>query len=152
MVTQVKTLDFLPEVFQTTTEAQFLAATLDQLTAQPNLRRVEGFIGQKYGYAVEPTDTYVVEPTASRANYQLDPSVVFLKQNTQTAQDFINYPGILNALGQQAANTSDNNRLFNNDFYSWDSFCSLDMLVNYSQYYWIPNGPDAVAVTTQNVY
>ena len=37
MVTKVRTIDFLPEVFRTDTNAQFLAATLDQLVQQPDL-------------------------------------------------------------------------------------------------------------------
>lgn len=152
MTTQVKTLNFLPEVFRTETNAQFFAATLDQLVAEPNLRRVEGFIGQTYGYSVEPTDTYVFEPTKARADYQLTPSVIFLKTDTQTPKDFISYSGILNSLNNQGAITNNNNRLFENEFYSWDGFVNLDMIVNYSQYYWMPNGPDSVVVTTDVVY
>jgi hypothetical protein len=152
MVTQVKSLDFLPEVFRTTTNRQFLAATLDQLIQQPDLRKVEGYIGTKYGYAVERKDQYVLEPTASRENYQLDPSVVLLKPNTQTARDFISYPGMTSALKNQGGLTDNNNRLFENQFYSWQSFINQDMIVNYSQYYWIPDGPDSVAVSTDNVY
>ena len=152
MVTQVKTLDFLPEVFRTTTNRQFLAATLDQLVQQPDLRKVEGYIGQKYGYAVERKDQYVLEPTDSRTDYQLDPAVVLLKENTQTARDFISYPGMVNALKNQGAITDNNNRLFENQFYSWQSFIDQDMIVNYAQYYWIPDGPDSVTVSTDNVY
>ena len=152
MATQVSSLDFLPEVFRTTTNRQFLAATLDQLIQQPDLRKVEGYLGTKYGYAVERTDQYVLEPTASRENYQLDPSVVLLKPNTQTARDFISYPGMTSALKNQGGLTDNNNRLFENQFYSWQSFINQDMIVNYSQYYWIPDGPDSVTVSTDNVY
>lgn len=152
MVTQVRSLDFLPEVFRTTTNRQFLAATLDQLIQQPDLRRVEGYIGQKYGSAVERKDQYVLEPTDVRTDYQLDPSVVLLKENTQTARDFISYPGMIDALQNQGAITDNNNRLFENQFYSWQSFVDQDMIVNYAQYYWIPGGPDSVTVSTDNVY
>lgn len=152
MVTKVRTLEFLPEVFRTDSNAQFLAATLDQLVQQPDLRRVEGFIGQKYGYSIEPTDRYVTEPTQIRENYQLDPSVVFLKTDTQTAKDFINYPGILDALQNNGSITDNNDRLFESEYYSWDSFSDLDKIVNYSQYYWLPYGPDAVSVSTDTVY
>lgn len=152
MVTKVRTLDFLPEVFRTDSNAQFLAATLDQLVQQPDLSRVEGFIGQKYGYSIEPTDRYVVEPSKVRYDYQMDPSVVFLKTDTQTAKDFINYPGILNALKNNGAITDNNDRLFESEYYSWESFADLDKIVNYSQYYWLPYGPDAVSVSTDTVY
>lgn len=152
MVNKVRTIDFLPEVFRTYSNRQFLDATLDVLTSQPNLRRVEGFIGEKYGYGVEPTDRYVVEPTKSRRDYQLDPSVVFLKPDTQTAKDFISYPGMLNALNLNNGNVDNPNRLFENQFYSWDPFIVYDKIVNYSMYHWLPNGPDAVPVTTNVVY
>lgn len=149
---QVRTLDFLPSIFRTETNQQFLSATLDVLVKQPNLKRVEGFIGNKYGYGVEPTDKYVVEPTKTRSDYQLDPSVVFLKPNTQTTQDFINYTGIVQALKNEGGIVDNNDRLFNEQFYSWDSFTTLDKSVNYAQYYWIPFGPDAVQLSTAPVY
>lgn len=152
MVNKVRTLEFLPEIFRTNSNRQFLGASLDLLTSQPNLRRVQGFIGEKYGYGVEPTDKYVVEPTKQRSDYQLDPGVIFLKPDTQYPQDFINYSGILTALKGQGANVTNHNRLFENEFYSWDPFIDYDKIINYSQYYWIPNGPDAVPIYNTTVY
>lgn len=152
MVNKVRTIDFLPDIFRTDTNKQFLAASLDVLTSQPDFNRVQGFIGEKYGYGVEPTDKYVVEPSKSRRDYQLDPGVIFLKSDTQTAQDFINYPGIINALANDGANVTNHDRLFNNQFYSWDPFVDYDKIVNYSQYYWIPKGPDSVIISTDLVY
>jgi hypothetical protein len=143
----VKSVEFLPEIFKTDTNRQFLSATLDVLTSQPTMSRVEGFIGNKYGYGVTPYDKYVTESSASRRNYQLDPSVIFLKPDTQKAQDFINYPGILQSLKNQGANITDNSRLFEAEFYSWDPFIDYDKIVNYAQYYWIPQGPDSIVVT-----
>ena len=152
MVNKVRTLDFLPEIFRTHTNRQFLNASLDLLVDQPDLKRVQGFIGEKYGYGIEPTDKYVVEPTKTRSDYQLDPGVIFLKKDTQTAQDFINYSGIINALRNEGADVKDHDRLWNNTFYSWDPFIDYDKIANYSQYYWIPNGPDAVPVYNTIVY
>ena len=42
--TRIRTLNFLPDIFKTTTNAQFLAATLDQIVDQPNTERIEGYI------------------------------------------------------------------------------------------------------------
>lgn len=152
MVNKVRTLDFLPEIFKTENNREFLRASLDVLTSQPDFRRVEGFIGEKYGYSIEPDDRYVVEPSKTRADYQLDPGVVFLKPETQTAQDFINYPGIINSLRNNNGNVQRHDRLFENQFYSWDPFIDYDKIVNYTQYYWIPTGPAPVPVTTNIVY
>ena len=144
MATRIRTLDFLPEIFKTTTNAQFLAATLDQLVAQPNTKKIQGCINAK--------DRYVTEPTKTRTDYQLDPGVIFLKENNSTAKDFISYPGIIDALTLEGGLTADNNRLFNNQFYSWDSFTNLDTIINFNQYYWLPEGPERVVVESNIVY
>lgn len=152
MATRIRTLDFLPEIFKTTTNAQFLAATLDQLVAQPNTERIEGYIGSKFGYGVNANDYYVTEPTKTRTDYQLDPGVVFLKENDTTAKDFISYPGIVDALTLRGGITDNNSRLFSSQIYSWDSFTDLDKIINYNQYYWIPTGPERVTVQPSAVY
>ena len=149
---RVRTLNFLPEVFQTTSNQQFLSATLDQLVNPPNLQRIQGYVGSKFGYGVNPNDYYVTEPTKTRADYQLEPGVVITKTNESVAKDFITYPGILDALKLQNGVTNDNNRLFNSEFYSWDSFTNLDKLINFNQYYWLPFGPPSVTVASQTVY
>ena len=152
MATRIRTLDFLPEIFKTTTNAQFLAATLDQLVAQPNTERIEGYIGSKFGYGINANDYYVTEPTKTRTDYQLDPGVVFLKENDTTAKDFISYPGIVDALTLRGGITDNNSRLFSSQIYSWDSFTDLDKIINYNQYYWIPTGPERVTVQPSAVY
>jgi len=149
---RVRTLNFLPEIFQTTSNQQFLSATLDQLVNPPNLQRIQGYIGSKFGYGVNPNDYYVTEPTKTRREYQLDPGVVIKKTNENTAKDFITYPGILDALNLQNGVTNNNNRLFNSQFYSWDSFTNLDKIINFNQYYWLPFGPPSVTVASQTVY
>lgn len=152
MVKKIRTINFLPEIFQTDTNRQFLDATLDVITKQPNLLRVEGYIGQKYGYGISSDDRYVVEPTKTRENYQLNPSVVFLKPDTQQAQDFINYTGIVQSLKNEGALTDNHDRLFSSDFYAWEPFIDLDKVVNFTQYYWLPFGPDAVKLSPSVLY
>ena len=152
MVTQVKTIDFLPEIFKTKTNEQFLSATLDQLTQQPKFNRIQGFIGSKFGYGVNSTDGYLIEPTKIRNDYQLEPSVVFTKKDTSIAVDLLTYPGLLDSLKLQGSATQNNSSLFDNQFYSWDSFVDLDKLINFGQYYWLPNGPDVVTITNSVLY
>jgi hypothetical protein len=152
MATKIRTLDFLPEIFQTPTNAQFLAATLDQLVAQPSVERIQGYIGTRVGYGINAKDYYVTEPTKVRTDYQLDPGVVFRKTDQDVAQDFISYPGILDALKLEGGITNNNNRLFNSEFYSWDSFTNLDTNVNFHQYYWLPEGLPPVVVTSAIAY
>jgi len=152
MAARIRTFNFLPEVFRTPTNAQFLGATLDQIVDQPNTMRIQGYIGSKFGYGVNAKDNYVVEPTQTRTDYQLDPGVVFTKTNTATATDFITYPGIIDALKLNGGVTNNNDRLFNSQFYSWDPFVDLDKLINFNQYYWLPQGAPAVTIATDIVY
>lgn len=149
---RIRTLDFLPEIFQTPTNSQFLAATLDQIVNEPNTMRVQGYIGSRLGYGVNALDYYVTEPTKARVDYQLDPSVVFTKPNETVAQDFITYPGLVDAVKMQGGLTDDNSQLFQSQIYSWDSFTNLDKLVNYNEYYWLPDGPPAVTVSPTEVF
>jgi hypothetical protein len=144
---KIRTVDFLPEIFQTPVNKQFLAATLDQLTQEPEFVKTQGFIGQKVGPGVNPADYYVVEPTAVRNNYQLEPSVVILDPTTGDVSDAITYPGMIDAINTQGGITNRADRLFESEYYTWDPFVDFDKLVNYGQYYWMPNGPQAVNVS-----
>jgi hypothetical protein len=149
---RIRTLNFLPEIFQTPTNSQFLSATLDRLVSNPSSTRVQGYVGSRFGSGINALDYYVTEPTKTRADYQLDPSVVFTRAEEAIANDFITYPGIVDSLEQQGAVTGNNNRLFNSQIYSWDSFTNLDKLVNYYEYYWLPIGAPAVTVAPSTVF
>ena len=155
---RIRTLNLLPSIFQTATNAEFFGATLDQLVNPPVATKIQGYVGSKIGYGVNANDHYVIEPTATRANYQLDPGVVFTAPGTSvtvpagTAQDFITYPGMIDALKLQGGVTDNNARLFPSQFYSWDSFADLDKIINYTQYYWLPEGPPSVTVAATTVY
>ena len=142
----IRTVDFLPEIFQTTPNKQFLNATLDQLVQEPAFKKTQGYVGRRVGPGVNPNDYYVLEPTATRANYQLEPGVISLKPDTNQIRDAITYPGLSDALAVQGANTTKSDRLYTSEYYTWDPFVSFDKFVNYSQYYWLPAGPDAVDV------
>ena len=46
---RIRTLNFLPEIFQTPTNNEFLSATLDRLVNDPETVRVQGYVGSKFG-------------------------------------------------------------------------------------------------------
>ena len=78
---RIRTLQFLPEIFKTSTNAQFLGATLDNLVNNPSTTQMQGYVGSKFGYGVNAKDYYVTEPNATRTDYQLAPGVAFLNEN-----------------------------------------------------------------------
>jgi len=151
MVTRTRTVDLLPEIFRTDTNKKFLSATLDQMVQPSKLQRVEGFIGKKNGPGVNSTDSYVIEPDTTRANYQLEPSVVYKVPNTATTKDLTTYPGLIDALNIRGAKTNKHDRLFSSEFYSWDPFVDYDKFINFSQYHWLSGGPDSVNVQATEI-
>jgi len=151
MATKIRSVDFLPEIFQTPVNKQFLSATLDQLIQEPEYKQTQGFIGQKVGPGVNPSDGYVNELTAIRTNYQLEPGVISVDPVTNKIDDAITYPGMIFALKTQGGITEQADRLFESEYYSWDPFVDFDKYNNYAQYYWMPNGPDLVTVAPTSI-
>jgi len=148
---KIRSVDFLPEIFQTDANKQFLAATLDQLVQEPSFKKTQGFIGRTVGPGINPNDKYVVEPTATRANYQLEPGVVSLVPDTNKIQNAITYPGMNDAVTFQGGNGSRPDLLYSSDYYTWDPFVDFDTFVNFSQYFWLPAGPDVVDVSATTI-
>ena len=143
---RVRTVELLPEIFQTPVNRQFLNATLDQLTQEPGFQKTQGYVGRRVGPGVNPEDRYVTEPTKIRSDYQLEPGVIHIKHDTNEILDAITYPGISDALKLQGALTNNADRLYTSDYYTWDPFVDFDKYVNFSQYYWLPGGPLSVDV------
>ena len=148
---RVRSVDFLPEIFQTPVNRQFLAATLDQLIQEPKFQKTQGFVGRRVGPGVNPEDRYVIEPTKTRNDYQLEPGVIGLEPGTNNINDVITYPGINDALRLQGAYTNNSDRLYTSEYYAWDPFVDFDKFVNYQQYYWLPSGPLDVDVSSSTV-
>jgi hypothetical protein len=151
MAAKIRSVDFLPEIFQTPVNTQFLNATLDQLIQEPAYKQTQGYIGRKVGPGVNANDNYVIEPTKVRNDYQLEPGVVSLNPTNLKIDDVITYPGMLDALSTQGGIVDQADRLFESEYYSWDPFVDFDKFNNYAQYYWLPDGPDLVTIAPTSV-
>jgi hypothetical protein len=93
----------------------------------------------------------VVEPTKTRAEYQLEPGVVSLVPDTNTIKNAITYPGLNDAVGFQGGDSNRPDRLYSSEYYTWDPFVDFDTFINFSQYYWVPGGPDVVDVAATGI-
>lgn len=145
-----KTLKFLPTVFQTDVNSKFLSATLDQLVSEPNLKTVHGYIGRKFAPTFKARDSYVVEDSADRQNYQLEPSLL-IRDEQKNITFFASYLDLLNKIEYYGGLVNNHDRLFTSEYYSFDPHISFDKFVNFTQYFWLPNGPDPVDVSTGTV-
>jgi hypothetical protein len=148
---RTRSVDFLPQIFQTPVNKQFLAATLDQMIQEPKFKKTQGFIGRTVGPGVNPNDSYVVEPSVTRQDYQLEAGIVSLKPDTQDIKNVITYPGMNDAIGFQGGNQNRPDQLYNSEYYTWDPFVDYDSFINFSQYFWLPSGPETVDVESLGV-
>jgi hypothetical protein len=145
-----KSSNFLPGVFQTDTNKKFLNATIDQLISEPNLKKINGYIGRKFAPTFKPNDSYIIEDTADRQNYQLEPTVV-VRDDQDNITFVATYIDFLNKIGYYGGFIDNHDRLFENEYYTFNPGISYDKFVNFSQYYWLPNGPTSVDVNTAGV-
>jgi hypothetical protein len=145
-----KTRNFLPTVFQTDTNEKFLSATMDQLVSEPTLTNLYGYVGRKFAPTYKNGDSYIREDSNDRRDYQLEPSTV-VRDDQNNVTFFSNYVDYLNKIKYYGGFTDDQNRLFNNEYYTFDPLISFDKFVNFSQYYWLPDGPDPVEVDTTGI-
>lgn len=81
------------------------------------------------------SDFYIQEPDEERQNYQLEPGMV--STNTSgVITNALNYPDLINYISDNNGVVSNQQRLFETDYYSWAPPIDIDKFVNYSQYYW----------------
>ena len=146
-----KTLNFLPAVFQTETNQKFLNATMDQLVTEPNLIPISGYVGRKFAPGFTNISTYLREPSLDRADYQLEPTVLVKDMVTGNVELSATYPEVMQKIGYFGGNVADPNKLFSSDYYSYNPNINLDAYINFGQYYWLPDGPDAVDVYAGSV-
>ena len=150
MATPRKTKNLLPQIFQTDVNEKFLSATLDQLVSEPNLKKVYGYIGRQFSPTYKSADNYVQEINQSRQTYQLEPSTI-VKDGEGKIKFFSSYTDLLNRVQYYGGLVNNHSRLFENESYTYDPQIDMDKFVNFSQYYWLPNGPDAVDIYSGNV-
>ena len=121
------------------------------MVQEPKFKKTQGFIGRTVGPGVNPNDKYVVEPDKTRQDYQLEPGVISLEPDTNNIRNVITYPGINDAIGFQGGNQTRPDQLYNSEYYTWDPFVDYDSFVNFSQYFWVPTGPQTVEISTGGI-
>lgn len=144
-----RTADLLPAYHRTDKNTKFLASTLDQLIQQPEIERVNGFIGSKLTPNYKPAvDQYIPSSSKLKNDYQLEPALVISDVN-KNIRAALGYDDLINELAFTGANVSNHDRLFQPISYSYNPHIDWDKFVNFRQYYWLPTGPDAVTISGQ---
>jgi len=146
-----KSVNLLPEYLRTDKNSKFLSSTIDQLIQTPQVERIDGYVGSKITPNYQSsTDFYIEDSSPLRKNYSLEPAIVF-KDQLGTVNDAVAYNDLINELGIQGSKTDNLNKLLRSKFYSYDPLIDWDKLVNYTDYYWLPLGPDVILLKNDNV-
>ena len=146
-----KSVNLLPEYLRTDKNSKFLSSTIDQLIQTPQVERVDGYVGSKITPNYDPTtDYYLNENSKLRKSYNLDPALVF-KDSTDNVTDVVSYDDLINELKIQGAPTDNLDALFRSKFYAYDPLIDWDKLINYTDYYWLPVGPDLILINDENL-
>ena len=152
-VTLRRSIAHLPAFYRTDTNQKFLSSTLDQLIQPGSLTRLDGYIGRTYAYTRLPTDKYVSASSEDRTNYQLEPAVTYTDKDTSSInpEDQVKftatYDDYINQIKFFGGNVDNHDRLNKETVYAWNPAIDFDKLINYREYYWMPEGPNPILVT-----
>lgn len=145
-----KSVDLLPVIFRTDANQKFLSGTLDQLIQQPELKKIDGFIGSSVVKNFNPEiDSYVNDKNNNdfRNVYELEPGIVLKNKINDEVISAKTYEDILNSLAFFGADVKNQDNLFKQQSYSWTPHIDLDKFVNYRNYFWLPSGPQTILIT-----
>ena len=143
-----RTVELLPSIFQTDANSKFISGVLDPLVQSGSLDKTVGYVGRRYGKTFNGTDVYLDTDNTLRSRYQLEPGVVIKKNNTvESFYDYIDFKNQLRFFGNEI---SRDDKITDQDHYSWNPPIQWDKFVNFREYYWIPDGPPSIKILGQS--
>jgi len=140
-VNNIKTSKFLPKVFQTELNKNWLDSTLDQMVSKGPLEDLNGYIGSRTGKDALSTDTYL-EPKfhkALRTKNQLQPGVISY-DNSDNVTNMITFDDVAHSINENFA-TYNYNAAYASSLYSFNPPIDIDKFINYKNYHWVEELP-----------
>lgn len=142
---KIETVDFLPRYLQTDKNKKFLNVTLDPLVSKGSAEDINAYVGRKSGTVYRPaTDPYIVETRAQRENYQFDIGVV-TKDTDGNITHSLAYADIMAQYYKQYSGFLPSD--LDSTYYSWTPPIDFDKFVNFSNYYWFPQGLPLIEIS-----
>ena len=139
--------DSLPGVLNTDLLQKFLKGTGDNLFQPELTEKLSGFVGRVPSHADLIKDFYIKESTKERREHQLEPTMISTDPDTGEITNVSFYDDIVNLIRFQGGIIDNQDRLFETETYSWMPPINPDMLMNYTNYFWFPSGPDVIRIT-----
>lgn len=141
-----ETAQHLPRFFRSDANQKFLGGTLDRLTQPGKLSRINGYVGRRDIPNFSFDDTYLIENSVPRTYYQLENAFVNENPITNEVRWYADYIDYINGLKYFGAPVGNHSRLNSTETYSWNPHVNWDKLINFREYYWLPDGPESVSV------
>ena len=147
-----RTVQHLPAFYRTDTNQRFLSSTIDPLVQRGQLERLDGYIGRQDAYTRAVTDRYLTATSKDRFAYQLEPAVTYTDRDTTSVnpEDQVKFTGTyddyINQIKYFGGKVDNHDRLNKQTVYSWNPAIDYDKLINYREYYWMPNGPTSIEI------
>ena len=147
-----RTVQHLPAFYRTDANQRFLGSTMDPLVQKGALQRLDGFIGRQDAYTRKVSDRYITATSTDRFAYQLEPAVTYTDRDTTSVnpEDQVKftatYDDYLNQIKYLGGKVNNHDRLHKETVYSWNPAIDYDKLINYREYYWMPDGPGAIEI------
>ena len=147
-----RTVQHLPAFYRTDSNQRFLASTMDALIQKGSLERLDGYIGRQDAYTRKANDRYLPATSQDRFAYQLEPAVTYTSKDTTSInpEDQVKFTGTyddyINQIKYFGGKVDNHDRLNKEKIYSWNPAIDYDKLVNYREYYWMPEGPNAIEI------
>ena len=147
-----RTVQHLPAFYRTDANQRFLASTMDPLVQKGSLERLDGYIGRQDAYTRKVSDRYISATSSDRYAYQLEPAVTYTDRDTTSVnpEDQVKftatYDDYINQIKYLGGKVNNHDRLNKETVYSWNPAIDYDKLVNYREYYWMPDGPGSIEI------
>ena len=142
-----KSVDLLPAYYRSERNTKFLSSTIDQLISQPRVTRLDGYVGSKLTANYDPAkDNYLDQNITARSRYQLEPGLV-VSDADQNIKKVFSYDDLINQIEVNGGDVSNLDNLFNPEYYSYNPPIDWDKFINFSDYYWLKNGPLPVLIS-----
>ena len=147
-----RTVQHLPAFYRTDNNQRFLSSTMDALVQKGSLERLDGYVGRKDAYTRKSSDRYLTATSRDRSAYQLEPAVTYTNRDTTSVnpEDQVKFTGTyddyINQIKYFGGKVDNHDRLNKEKIYSWNPAVDYDKLINYREYYWLPEGPNALEI------
>ena len=141
----------LPVVLQTTAIKNFFEYTVDQLYSEANVETLNGFVGTPDWDGVRAEGQYIQEPTATKQAYSLSPTISTISPETGEPQGLVFYDEMVDILKTYGVDVRNQNKIFDEPYFTFSPPIDEDKLLNYSEYYWAPPesnvAPNAIIIS-----